>query len=87
MIDLHQEGRPTLAAEFAVTEIRRFLVADLVLARGPPKIFHWNAGEDHCRRSAAELAGPAMAPSSVERITCQFVPNGAAHASSGPPRH
>src|SRR5919106_2758574 len=87
MIDLHQERRPALAAELAVAEARLFQVANLAFALRPAEVAHRHAREYHCRRSAAQLAGPAMAPSCVEWIAQKLVSNGSAKAPSDPPPH
>ena len=86
VVDLHQERRPAFAAEFAVAEARRSDRLHLVRAFGPDEVAVGNAGEDHRRRAAVELAGAAMAPAAVERLALQLVADCAAHASAGQSR-
>src|SRR5687768_16653087 len=62
MIDFHQEWRPAFAAKGAVAEARRLDRPHRVSALGPFEIAVGNAGENHCRCAAGQLAGAAMAP-------------------------
>src|SRR5215213_56378 len=80
MIDLHQEGRAALAAEFAMTESGRGDGFHLVRSTGPFEGTHRNAGKDHAGRSAGQLARAAMAPAGVKRFALQFVADSSARA-------
>jgi hypothetical protein len=71
MVDLHVERSTAGTTESPMAEAARRDAMNRLFAGGEDKIINWHAGENHCWRAAAELAGPAMTPASVERFARQ----------------
>jgi hypothetical protein len=84
MIDLHVEWRSALPAKSAMPEAAGSNGPNRLLSADDPVIRSRNACENHCRRPAIELAGPAMAPACIERLACELVADVSAHAATGP---
>lgn len=87
MINLDPKRRSALLAEFAMAEAGASEWPDLVRAARPPEIPDRDGSEGDRRRSAEQLAGPAMAPAGIERIARQLVANGPAKTPAGPRTH
>src|SRR5947209_18846874 len=83
VFDCNDEWRPALRAEGSLPEAARADAPDRICAGSCDPVAALDAGKRLRRCSAAELAGAAMAPAAVERLTLELKAYRPAHASAG----
>jgi hypothetical protein len=78
IVHTHVERRSAGAAKGTVSEAARSDPLDRLLTGDEGKVVDGNASENHGRRAAAELAGPAVTPARVEWLAVQPEAHGSA---------
>ena len=87
VLDMGVKRRSALPAEAAMPKAARSDAANRRFTGLQPIMCHRHGSEDHRRRAAVELAGPAMAPARVIGLAVQREANRSTKASAGPMSH